>query len=173
MTHEHRCCRFSRCCGFLGTLLASAVLSGAVTCVLLNPRSGNARANGLRGRDALSQGVSVDAGLVKGTGGWSIELRAANTVKAGRRCTITASLTRTRSSVMSRVVPRPRVVWSSSSVALTVPGNGTATERLAIPAAIAKEIAEPKPGASSVDLQDHFAAQVQSTCGAANQRHVS
>jgi hypothetical protein len=169
MNSDHRHSHSSRGFGFLGTLLASAALSGAITYMLFSPRTGVARAYEPRRHGAISQDVSVDASLVKVEHGWSIQLRATNTTAAKRQCSITATLTRTRSSPMSRVPAMPRTVWTSE-VALSVPAHGDTPQRLAIPAAIAKNIPDLEPEPSPKGISDHFGVQVQATCDGSNNR---
>jgi hypothetical protein len=75
-----------------------------------------------------------------------------------------ASLTRTPSHAMSRVLPVPRVVWTGA-LALTVPPHGVSPEPLAIPAAIAKGLPNPEQGRALPGMRDHLGVQVQATCG--------
>jgi hypothetical protein len=172
MTRSHRHPHPARGHGFSGTLLASAALSGALTYLLFSPQPGNAGASAPRKPAALSQDVSVDAKLVKAESGWSIRLLATNPAATARQCQLTASLTRRQSSPMSRVPPVPRTVWTSA-VSVTVPAHGESPARLAIPVSIAKDIPEPKPEPSPMDILGHFGVQVQATCGGSHDARVS
>lgn len=167
MTCQHPC-HSSRGNEFLCTLLASATLSATLTIVLFGAAPSNARAKLPRPHDALAQDVAVDAELVRTEGGWSIQLKATSTAATERRCNIVASLTRTPSNTMSRVLPVPRVVWTGA-LALTVPAHGETPERLAIPAGIVKDIPKPEQAHEQEQMlpgmRDHLGVQVQATCG--------
>jgi hypothetical protein len=171
MTCDHRHCNPSRYYGFLGTLLASAALGASITYLLFGSQNSVARTDQSFKHDALSQDVSVDAKLVKAEQGWSIQLGATNKAATDRRCSIAASLTRTQSSMMSRSVPMPRIVWSET-IEVTVPARGQSPARLAIPAKIAKDIADPKTPPSPMETRDYYGVQVQATCGAGRDNQV-
>jgi hypothetical protein len=169
-----------RSSGFFGTALASAVLSASLVLVAFGAGTTNADRTGLRKHGASDSGVTVDGALAQDGQDWLIKLTATSSKGKAQDCKVAASLTSVTSSVMSRVIPAPQVVWQMD-VAVKVPASGTTSSELKVPERFSKRLAPPAPkkDGDALDQKDllkaheSFSVQLKATCEAADDDHIS
>jgi hypothetical protein len=94
--------------------------------------------------------------------GWALEVKARNTTGVVQNCTVVAQLTETVSSPMSRVMPRPMVIFEDKHELEILP-NSELVRRYAVPAKAALKLtkAMPKKSKKNKNIQKKSQANME------------
>jgi hypothetical protein len=146
--------------GFAGTLIASALLSAGLVLVVFGAQASDADGTPKK-HAAKTRDVTFDGKLSLEDGIWVVKLRGANASARAQDCTVDATVTTVRNSMMARVAPVPTKAWEST-VAMRVPASGEASQSLKLPENLAQRVAA-KPAKSKAPDENMF--QTRETFG--------